>query len=160
MKLLLPLLMCFTLSAGAAEQVEDELQKEKRLSQEYLDQVKKEPGTLVIEQGILIKPVYHAASGASPTVNDTVKVIYHGLDREGNVFDSAFDRDEAAEFPLNRLITCWKIAIPKITVGSLYKVTCPAATAYGDRGAGGVIKPGAAITFKIFLAEIISRESL
>ena len=79
-----------------------------------------------------------------------MKVSYHLVDREGKVIDESVTADELAVFPLNKLIKCWQIAIPKISIGSFYKVTCPSDVAYGDKGTSdGAIKGGAALTFRL-----------
>lgn len=128
----------------------DDLAKEILLSQEYLHQMAMEPNTQVIESGIVLRPIFESGSNQFAKVTDTVKVAYHLVDREGKVVDESITSDELAIFPLNKLIKCWQMAIPKISIGSFYKITCPSDVAYGDKGAGnGVIKPGAALTFRL-----------
>jgi FKBP-type peptidyl-prolyl cis-trans isomerase FkpA len=128
----------------------DDLAKEKQLSQEYLHQMAMEPNTQVIESGIILRPIFESGTNQFAKVTDTVKVSYHLVDREGKVVDESITSDELAVFPLNKLIKCWQMAIPKISIGSFYKISCPSDVAYGDKGAGdGAIKPGAALTFRL-----------
>lgn len=125
---------------------------EKCLSSEYLAKVASEPDAKVVEGGVVVRPIFTNAGGAHPKVSDTVTVGYSLLDREGKVIETTANGDELATFPLDRLIPCWKTAVPMMTVGSFFKVSCPSDTAYGDRGAGdGEIKGGAALTFRISL---------
>ena len=42
----------------------------------------------------------------------------------------------------------------KIKVGGKATLTCPPATAYGERGAGGVVPPNATLTFEVELIAI------
>jgi FKBP-type peptidyl-prolyl cis-trans isomerase FkpA len=42
----------------------------------------------------------------------------------------------------------------KIRVGGKAKLTCPSATAYGDRGYPGLIPGGAVLTFEVELVSI------
>jgi FKBP-type peptidyl-prolyl cis-trans isomerase FkpA len=42
-------------------------------------------------------------------------------------------------------------------VGGQARLTCPAAIAYGDRGAGGVIPPNAVLQFEVELLGIEGR---
>jgi FKBP-type peptidyl-prolyl cis-trans isomerase len=141
----LSLALAFSLPAGA-----DDLAKEKQASADYLARMAQEPMAKAIDQGIVIRPIFESGSGNYAQVTDTVKVAYHLVDRDGKVLDESITADQAVEFPLNKLIKCWQIAVPKIAFGSFYKVSCPSAVAYGDKGAGGgLIKPGAALTFRI-----------
>ncbi len=125
---------------------------EKKLSAEYLAQMALEKGAVVLEEGVVLRPIYKTASEAFASLESTVHVSYFLTDREANVLEECVSSDEDLAFPLKRLIKCWQIAIPKMPVGSLYKVSCPSSVAYGDAGAGdGLIKPGAALTFRITL---------
>jgi FKBP-type peptidyl-prolyl cis-trans isomerase FkpA len=92
--------------------------------------------------------------GPSPTATDKVKVNYRGTLTDGTEFDSSYKRGQPAEFPLNRVIPCWTEGVQKMKVGGKAKLTCPASIAYGDRGAGGVIPPGATLIFEIELLSI------
>lgn len=128
----------------------DDLSVEKQASAEYLQTMAAEANAQVIDQGIVIRPIFESGSTSFPAVTDTVKVAYHLVDREGKVIDESITADEVIAFPLNKLIKCWQIAIPKISFGSFYKVTCPSDVAYGDKGTSdGAIKGGAALTFRI-----------
>ena len=93
-------------------------------------------------------------SGPSPTATDTVKVNYRGTLADGTEFDSSYKRGQPAEFPLNRVIACWTEGVQKMKVGGKAKLVCPPSIAYGDRGAGGAVPPGATLTFEVELLEI------
>jgi FKBP-type peptidyl-prolyl cis-trans isomerase len=102
----------------------------------------------------LVFIVVEEGSGASPSATDTVTVHYHGTLRDGSVFDSSRDRGEPARFPLNGVIPCWTEGVQKMKVGGTYRLVCPSAIAYGDRGAGSKVKPGAALNFEVELLAI------
>jgi FKBP-type peptidyl-prolyl cis-trans isomerase FkpA len=76
-------------------------------------------------------------TGPQPKATDTVKVHYRGTLADGKEFDSSYKRGAPATFPLNRVVPCWTEGVQKIKVGGKATLTCPPATAYGDRGAGG-----------------------
>ena len=59
-----------------------------------------------------------------------------------------------ATFPLGRVVPCWTEGMQKIKVGGKATLTCPPATAYGERGAGGVVPPNATLTFEVELIAI------
>ena len=93
-------------------------------------------------------------NGANPKATDTVKVHYRGTLADGKEFDSSYKRGAPATFPLNRVVPCWTEGMQKIKVGGKATLTCPPATAYGDRGAGGAVPPNATLTFEVELIAI------
>jgi FKBP-type peptidyl-prolyl cis-trans isomerase FkpA len=93
-------------------------------------------------------------SGAMPTATDRVKVHYRGTLVDGTEFDSSYARNQPAVFPLNRVIRCWTQGLQKMKVGGKATLTCPSATAYGERGAGGMVPPNATLTFDVELLGI------
>ena len=115
-----------------------------------LDASAKEKGAKVTKSGL----VYLALSegkGDSPAATDTVKVHYKGTFADGKEFDSSYKRNEPTSFPLNRVIPCWTEGVGMMKVGGKAKLTCPAAIAYGSRGAGGVIPPNTTLLFEVEL---------
>jgi len=93
-------------------------------------------------------------TGANPNATDRVKVHYRGTLVDGKEFDSSYKRGEPAVFPLNRVVPCWTQGMQRIKVGGKATLTCPPATAYGERGAGGVVPPNATLTFEVELLAI------
>ena len=93
-------------------------------------------------------------TGAAPQASSTVRVHYRGTLANGQEFDSSYKRNAPASFPLGRVIPCWTEGLQKMKVGGKATLTCPPATAYGDRGAGGVVPPKATLTFEVELLAI------
>lgn len=93
-------------------------------------------------------------AGESPKATDTVKVHYKGMFLDGKEFDSSYKRGEPTEFPLNRVIPCWTEGVQRMKPGGKAKLTCPASTAYGERGAGGVIPPNTTLNFEVELISV------
>ena len=93
-------------------------------------------------------------TGQSPKATDTVRVHYRGTFPDGREFDSS-KGGKPAEFPLNRVIRCWTEGVQKMKEGGQAKLICPPATAYGERGAGGVIPPNATLHFEIELLSVV-----
>jgi FKBP-type peptidyl-prolyl cis-trans isomerase FkpA len=93
-------------------------------------------------------------TGANPKATDSVKVHYRGTLVDGKEFDSSYKRNAPATFPLNRVIPCWTEGMQKIKVGGKATLTCPPATAYGERGAGNVVPANATLTFEVELLAI------
>ena len=99
-----------------------------------------------------------AGSGASPAPTDLVTVHYTGTLIDGTVFDSSVQRGQPAEFPANRLIAGWVEALQLMQVGDKWKLFIPPELAYGNRGAGPLIAPGATLIFEIELLGIRSAQ--
>ena len=113
----------------------------------------KEAGAVVTKSGLVYRSLKDG-TGSSPAATDKVKVHYKGTFPDGKEFDSSYKRNEPTEFPLNRVIPCWTEGVQLMKVGGKAKLTCPAAIAYGERGAGGVIPPNATLHFEIELLAI------
>lgn len=120
-----------------------------------LDKAAAEKGAQRTASGLVIKSIKEG-TGASPKATDTVKVHYHGTLPDGKVFDSSVERKEPASFPLNGVIACWTEGLQLMKVGGKSKLTCPAALAYGDRGAPPDIQPGQTLIFEVELLDVQS----
>lgn len=112
-----------------------------------------EKGAVVTPSGLVYRAL-EEGKGDSPTPADTVRVHYRGRFPDGREFDSSHSRGQPASFPLNRVIRCWTEGVGRMKVGGKAKLTCPAAIAYGERGAGGVIPPNAVLQFEVELLGI------
>ncbi len=94
-------------------------------------------------------------TGISPEGQDMVVVFYEGrLDANGETFDSAFKRGEAALFPANGVIPGWVEALKMMRPGDRWLVHVPGDLAYGPRGYGP-IPPNAALNFEVELMDIV-----
>jgi FKBP-type peptidyl-prolyl cis-trans isomerase FkpA len=133
------------LEAGAAEA--------KQKGEEFLAAAAAEEGAVRTDSGLVFRTLT-PGTGPSPAAEDTVKVHYHGTLTDGKVFDSSVERGQPAEFALNRVIPCWTEGVQRMKVGEKAKLVCPAAIAYGDRGAGADIPPGATLVFEVDLIGI------
>jgi FKBP-type peptidyl-prolyl cis-trans isomerase FkpA len=103
----------------------------------------------------LVYQTLKEGAGASPAATDVVKVHYRGTLPDGKEFDSSYSRGEPTEFPLNRVIKCWTEGVQMMKPGGKARLTCPAAIAYGERGAGGgVIPPNATLIFEVELISV------
>ena len=113
----------------------------------------KEPGAAVSPSGVVYRSLKDG-TGAAPGATDTVKVNYRGTFVDGKEFDSSAKNGGPISFPLNRVIPCWTEGVQKMKVGGKAKLTCPSATAYGSRGAGGTIPPDTTLQFEVELLAI------
>jgi FKBP-type peptidyl-prolyl cis-trans isomerase FkpA len=111
------------------------------------------PATKTLPSGVALKWTV-AGTGAKPLATDTVQVHYRGTLTDGKEFDSSFKRGEPATFPLNRVVPCWTQALQEMKVGDTANVTCPPATAYGERGIPGVIPGNSTLEFQVQLLAV------
>lgn len=118
-----------------------------------LEAAAKESGAVVTASGLVYRSLKDG-TGANPLASDVVKVNYRGTFPDGREFDSSYKRNQAIEFPLGNVIPCWTEGVQRMKVGGKAKLTCPAAIAYGTRGAGGVIPPNATLLFEVELLGI------
>jgi FKBP-type peptidyl-prolyl cis-trans isomerase len=127
--------------------------EEKVKSEKFLEENKKKAGIITTASGLQYK-VVTMGTGEKPTAADKVKVHYHGTTIDGEVFDSSVERGEPITFPLGGVIPGWTEGVQLMPVGSKFIFYIPSDLAYGDRGAGGIIKPGAALIFEVELISI------
>jgi FKBP-type peptidyl-prolyl cis-trans isomerase len=127
--------------------------KNKEEGAAFLAKNGKREGVTTTKSGLQYE-VLKKGDGAKPAATDTVKVHYHGTLLNGTVFDSSVERGEPTTFPLNGVIPGWTEGVQLMNVGSKFKFAIPSDLAYGDRGAGGDIGPGATLIFEVELLAI------
>ncbi|KOX23839.1 FKBP-type peptidyl-prolyl cis-trans isomerase [Nocardiopsis sp. NRRL B-16309] len=87
----------------------------------------------------------------------TVEVHYVGVAHSsGEEFDASWNRGEPLRFRLGsgQVIQGWDQGVMGMRVGGRRKLVIPPHLAYGDRGAGGVIKPGETLVFVVDLVGV------
>lgn len=122
----------------------------------FLAENAKKEGVVTLPSGLQYQ-IIKAGNGPKPAAEDEIKCHYHGTTIDGKVFDSSVDRGEPVAFPVNRVIPGWTEALQLMPVGSKWKLFIPAALAYGERGAGGDIKPNSTLIFEVELLEIVKK---
>lgn len=144
------------LQAYAQKQMTARSAENKKLGDAFLAENKGKTGVKTTESGLQYL-VEKEGTGAKPTATDRVKVHYTGRLLDGKVFDSSVERGQPAEFGVNEVIKGWTEALQLMPVGSKWKLFIPAELAYGDRGAGADIKPGATLVFDVELLDIVKQ---
>ncbi|GGI70235.1 hypothetical protein GCM10007973_04030 [Polymorphobacter multimanifer] len=124
---------------------------------QYLDANKDKPGVITTSTGLQYQ-VITEGKGPKPAASDVVLVHYEGKLVDGTVFDSSYQRGQPAAFPLDQVIPGWTEGVQLMPTGSKYHFVVPPGLAYGARGAGGVIPPGAVLEFDIELLAIRPNE--
>jgi len=127
--------------------------KNKDVEDKFLAENSKKPGVITLPSGLQYK-VIKAGNGASPKATDKVTVHYRGTLINGQEFDSSIGRGEPVTFPVNGVIPGWTEALQLMKVGDKWELYIPSALAYGNRGAGQMIEPGATLIFEVELLGI------
>ena len=96
----------------------------------------------------------HEGNGTRPQPGDTVKVHYRGIAAAGKEIASSDKRGEPAEFPVNRVIPCWREGLQLMKEGGKAKLSCPPATTYGMRGSSALIPSNTTMQFEIELLSV------
>jgi peptidylprolyl isomerase len=105
------------------------------------------PADLVVED-------LTVGDGATVGAGQTASVHYVGVAHStGEEFDASYNRGAPLDFRLGvgQVISGWDQGVQGMKVGGRRRLVIPPHLAYGDRGAGGVIKPGETLIFVVDL---------
>ena len=142
----------------AKQQQEQQKQQEMDAKAKVQNQIDYLENTYFVEKGIT--NVQKTASGLYYVIDKqgtpiqkgkTIKVHYEGTMLSGEKFDSSYDRNDPIEFPIGvgQVIQGWDEGIPLIGTGGKGTLYIPSHLGYGERGAGGVIKPNSTLVFRV-----------
>jgi peptidylprolyl isomerase len=96
-------------------------------------------------------------TGTEAAAGSTVSVHYVGVAHSsGEEFDASYNRGEPLRFRLGAgmVIQGWDQGVAGMKVGGRRQLVIPPHLGYGQRGAGGVIKPGETLIFVVDLLEV------
>ena len=119
----------------------------------FLEENAQKEGVITLPSGLQYK-VLVKGEGEVPQTSDKVKVNYEGRLLDGTVFDSSYERGQAAEFTPTQVIKGWTEALTMMPVGSKWQLYIPYELAYGTRDTGK-IKPYSMLIFDVELLEIV-----
>lgn len=120
----------------------------------FLVENAKRPEVKTTQSGLQYE-IITEGKGVTPSASDQVKVHYHGMLINGNVFDSSVNRGEPAVFGVTQVISGWVEALQIMPVGSKWKLFIPSELAYGAQGAGQSIAPHTTLIFEVELIDIV-----
>lgn len=110
-------------------------------------------GVRLLQDGIYYR-VLQEGTGAKPTRESQVEVVYEGKLEDGTVFDATSRHGKPSDtFGVGQVIPGWQKALTAMSVGSKWEVYIPSDQAYGAQGTGG-IPPYSPLIFTIELISI------
>lgn len=126
----------------------------KEAGEKFLAENAKKEGVVVTASGLQYQ-VITEGTGKQPSATDVVRCHYEGTLIDGTVFDSSYKRGEPADFGLNQVIAGWTEGVALMKEGAKYRFFIPYQLAYGERGAGQMIPPCAALIFDVELIKVL-----
>lgn len=141
--------------ATMAERAKAEGDRNRAEGDRFLAANRQNKGVFTTPSGLQYS-VLRQGSGPRPSITDTVRVNYEGRLLDGTVFDSSYERGQAAEFGLGQVIAGWTEGVAMMPVGAKYRFWIPGDLAYGAKGGGdGKIGPNATLVFDVELQAIV-----
>ena len=148
------------MQAAVQNQQKKDMEKQEALAkknldagQAFLEANKKKEGVTATASGLQYK-ILAEGKGKQPKSEDTVVAHYRGTLINGTEFDSSYQRNEPATFPVHGVIKGWQEVLPLMKEGAKWQVYIPSDLAYGPRGAGGAIGPNEVLIFDIELLSV------
>lgn len=136
---------------GLEKKAADEAQKNLEEGKKFLAENAKAEGVQTTPSGLQYK-IIAEGSGKVPTTSDTVRVRYKGTTIDGQVFD---EQKDPIAFPLANIIPGWTEGLQLMKEGGKAMLYIPSDLAYGEMGAGDLIKPNSVLIFEIELVEVV-----
>jgi FKBP-type peptidyl-prolyl cis-trans isomerase FklB len=142
------------IAAWRREAMSLQMAKNKKVGDEFIAKKAAEPGVKKLSSGVLYK-VINSGKGPKPTPTNQVSAHYKGTLIDGTEFDSSYSRGQPLQTPVNRVIPGWQDALTNMHVGDKWELYVPSEAAYGERGSGPKIGPGAALIFEMELLAVL-----
>ena len=112
----------------------------------------KKTGVISLPSGVQYI-ILQEGNGEKVKDEDTIQVHYTGSLVDGSIFDSSVDRNQPAILGVNQVIPGWQEILPKMKVGSKWKIFIPPSLGYGANQAGS-IPPHSILIFEIEILAI------
>ena len=131
----------------------------KAKNEQWLKDNATKEGVKTTASGLQYK-VITEGKGAVAQKGNTVTVKYEGKLIDGTVFDSSYKRNpQTTDFKPEQVIKGWTEALCMMPEGSKWELYIPQNLAYGERAAGGTIKPYSTLVFTVELVKVKADEA-
>ncbi|KZN50697.1 FKBP-type peptidyl-prolyl cis-trans isomerase [Pseudoalteromonas luteoviolacea] len=122
-------------------------------AQAFLKENTEKAGVITTDSGLQYEVIEKGEGDVSPTMNDSVRVHYHGTLLNGTVFDSSIERGKSITFTPKQVIEGWKEALQLMVVGDKFRLYIHPDLGYGNKSAGK-IGAGSLLIFDVELIAI------
>ena len=126
--------------------------------EEFLAKNKTKEGVVELPSGLQYK-IIEEGTGEQPSSTDIVTVHYRGTLIDGTQFDSSYDRDEHATFPLNGVIAGWTEGFQYLKEGTKAILYIPSDLAYGPQHRSAEITPNSTLIFEVELISVTKAQT-
>ena len=109
---------------------------------------------ITTSSGLQYRILNEGSGDENPRPESVVSVHYRGKLINGLEFDSSYQRNQPASFPVNGVIRGWTEALQLMIVGDKWELIIPPDLGYGEKGAGDIIPPDSTLFFEVELLEI------
>ena len=113
----------------------------------FFDNNAKKKGMILLPSGVQYS-ILKNGRGESVKAEDTIRVHYVGSLADGTIFDSSVARNQPVTLGVDQVIPGWQEILPKMNVGSKWKIFIPSNLGYGSKSAGS-IPPNSILIFEI-----------
>jgi len=124
----------------------------KAKGEEFLTKNKADKDITTTESGLQYQ-VMREGKGKIPTAESTVTVHYLGALIDGTPFDSSYQRNQPADFPVTGVIPGFSEGLQLMKEGAKYRFVIPSELAYGEN-APATIGPNQVLVFEVELIAI------
>jgi FKBP-type peptidyl-prolyl cis-trans isomerase FklB len=99
--------------------------------------------------------VLREGTGKTPTDTNWVRIHFRGTLIDGTVFEDTYKSfGQPIAFMLNGMIPGWAEALRLMKEGAKWQLFIPPDLAFGERGAGPLIGPNAALIYEVELISV------
>ena len=134
-------------------------EKALKAGQDFLKENEKKQGVVTLPSGLQYK-IIREGTGAKPTKEDVVDVVYHGSLIDGTVFQSTKESGDTISFDVSGTVPGFTEALTQMNEGSIWEVYIPSELGYGENvQPGGPIPPNSVLIFELDLVKVTKQES-
>lgn len=120
----------------------------------FLDQNRRKDAIIELSSGLQYR-VLQPGTGASPTLDNEVRIAYEGRLLDGTVFDHSDRHGGSLIISVDEVIPGWIEALTRMKPSERWELFIPPKLAYGEQGRSPMVPPQSLLIFELELQEIV-----